>query len=487
MDELLIEELAPDELAESPPLTEADYDVLVEAALASAQVTQNPTAALRLAPLLEAASPRIIVPKKGPIISEDNSAGIAIMRPCISRGRRLKGLPPMYEQAMLARNAAVFANWPMFVDHVPPELAEKMAQRGRSVRDLGGRIVESHWDPDFVAEYDEQFGYWKGAIVGRAIPQQPIAGMISTDPDVLHCSINAWPTSAKPKRANGTKVMAIEGIRSSPQGSVDWVVRGGAGGRVLTESEVNEIWSRVVRVLEGTYTPAQPMTEDATPDFSKMSLQEMQAWMQANAPHLAGSLREEGTPAPKPTTFTTQLTDSGLSEARVTEIVTAAVTAAAADSDTRISQLGEAVEERAREIVAEREHLRSLAEHARTIITNTPGLGKTARADLLTRYALMPSGPTAALALCESQATDETTPLQVLETSVEADIKHAMAIIAEAQGRPSVRGQGGGDGTGTGNGNGSASTEVPYWRQVLVEQGVVEKPEDALNVIRMAD
>lgn len=480
---LLIEELAPDELAAFPSLTEADYDVLVEAALASVQLTENQTLALRVAPLLEAASPRIIVPKKGPIIAEDNSAGIAIMRPCISRGRQLKGLPPMYEQGMLERNAGVFTNWPMFVDHIPPELAEKMAQRGRSVRDLGGRIVESHWDPDFVAEYDDQFGYWKGAIVGRAIPQQPIAGMISTDPDVLHCSINAWPTSAKPKRANGRKVMAIEGIRSSPQGSVDWVVRGGAGGRVLKESEVNEIWSRVVRVLEGTYTPAQPMTEPTTPpDFSKLTLQEMQVWMRANAPHLAGSLREEAAPT---TTPTVTLTDSGLSEARVTEIVTAAVTAAAADSDARIGQLGEAVEDRAREIVAEREHLRSLAEHARTIIANTPGLGKTARADLLTRYALLPSGPTVALSLCESQATDEVTPLQVLESSVEADIQHAMAIIAEAQGRPAVRGQGGGDGTGTGNG--TASTEVPYWRQVLVESGVIAKPEDALNVIRMAD
>lgn len=474
-----------DELLEEfgcAPITEADFDTLIEVTMGDLALNEAPNDNVRTAPLLEAAAPRIIVPKKGKVIQEDGTVQLAIMRPCISRGRRLRGLPPVYESTMLARNAGVFRNWPMFQDHMPPEVAEAMQKRGRSVSELGGRIVESWYDPDFVAEYDSDMGYWKGAVRGKAIPQEPIAAMIERDPDVLHCSINAWPTSAKPKTVEGTKAMAVEGIRPRPIGSVDWVIRGGAGGRVLNEDERAEAVARVVTFLGEHYSSAHAMPASktqTTPDFSKMDAGALREWVQENAPHLKGALQEETT---EETTAAGSSTASlsGISEERFEQMIEERLDAATAKIQEGLESQSDRLEERAQEIVTEREGQRQLSDRAGKIIEAAVGITPRMRADLKSRYAMLPSGATQAIQLCEAEADDEKPADKVLEEMLEADIEHMQEIVREAQGKPPVRNQGGGSGddrSGT-----TARAEVPYWRRMGVAEGVLEKPEDAVKM-----
>jgi hypothetical protein len=81
--------------------------------------------------------------------------------------------------------------------------------------------------------------------------------------------------------------MVIEGIRRQPQGSVDFVPRGGAGGRMLPAAGVQEgedadsrawpepTWEAddvrlVVSLAEGAYAP-DAMANGTTPDFSTMT------------------------------------------------------------------------------------------------------------------------------------------------------------------------------------------------------------------------
>lgn len=460
------------------PITEGDFDTLIEVALGDMALTEAPADGVRTAPLLEAAAPRIIVPKKGKVIEADGTCQLAIMRPCISRGRRLRGLPPMYEQTMLARNAGVFRNWPMFQDHLPPEVAEAMQKRGRSVSELGGRIVESWYDPEFVAEYDDDMGYWKGAVRGRAIPQDPVAAMIQKDPDVLHCSINAWPTSAKPKTHDGTKAMAVEGIRPRPIGSVDWVIRGGAGGRVLNEEERADAVQRVVTFLGEHYTSAHVMPDKA-PDFSKMDPAALRAYLKENAPQLVGSLREDDGGEEETVRGTSTASLSGITEESIEAIIERKLGDGFTAMQEGLASTTDRLEERAQEIVTEREGQRQLADRATKVIEGAVGITGKMRADLKGRYAVLRSGPTAAIQLCESEATDDKTSDKVLEEMLEADIEHMQEIVREAQGKPPVRNQGGGSGEGSGT---TTRTEVPYWRRMAVAEGVLDKPEEAVKM-----
>lgn len=462
------------------PITEDDFERLIELTLGDLQLNEAPNGSVRTAPLLEAAAPRVIVPKKGKVIESDGTCQLAIMRPCISRGRRLRGLPPMYEQSMLARNAAVFRNWPMFQDHMPSEVMEAMAKKGRSVSELGGRIVESWYDPEYTAAEDDDYGYWKGAVRGKAIPQDPVARMIERDPDVLHCSINAWPTSAKPKTHDGTKAMAVEGIRARPIGSVDWVIRGGAGGRVLNEEERAEAIRRVVTVLGEHYTSGHMADKDKTPDFSKMDAAALREYLKENAPALVPALREEEEPDTDPAKGRSSIAVTGsLTEERIEEIVGERVDAAVEKVTEGLESQSDRLEERAQEIVNEREGQRELAGRAHKVIEAAVGITSKMRADLLGRYAVLPSGATQAIQLCESEASDEKPADKVLEEMLEADIEHCQEIVREAQGKPPVRKQGGDAGAGSGTGR---SAEIPYWRRQAVAEGVLEKPEDAVKM-----
>lgn len=158
-----------------------------------------------------------------------------------------------------------------------------------------------------------------------------------------------------------------------------------------------------------------------------------------------------------------------------------------AATEARLSENTETVEELAEALVAEREEQRSLAEAASTIIKKS-GLPSGWQADLLRRWRYSPSGPSAAIASIEPimegdgvTAEDAKDALTVLKEAVEADIQHAVDLIAESGGgrRPRVRDLGGGNG-GRENTAGGKPPRSSAFRDFLAESGdkFGEKPED---------
>jgi carbon monoxide dehydrogenase subunit G len=156
-------------------------------------------------------------------VADDGTVLLHLIRPCIGRGRGRH----LYEADMLERNAGNFAGWKMYVDHQSPEARKAAGGLPRSIRDLGGRILESWWDPNVPAE--GRFG--QGAVVGRAKPTPFVASLIEHDPGLVESSINSNATGVKPIMRDGVRVMLVEGIQK--KGTVDWVTEAGAGGKVV--------------------------------------------------------------------------------------------------------------------------------------------------------------------------------------------------------------------------------------------------------------
>ena len=163
-------------------------------------------------------------PKEGGLFDKDKAIPLHIIRPGIGRGRGRH----LYEADMLEENAGKFAGWRMYVDHLSPEARKAAGGLPRSVRALGGRVLEASWDPDVPA--DPQRGHGPGAVVGRVRPVKFIREMIEDDPELIEASISAQATGVRQVTRDGQKVWLVEGIRD--RGSVDWVTEAGAGGRV---------------------------------------------------------------------------------------------------------------------------------------------------------------------------------------------------------------------------------------------------------------
>lgn len=154
---------------------------------------------------------------------------VEVMRPCVGRGKGRH----LYEASMLQDNAHKFAGWKMYVDHQSESARRAAGGLPRSVRDYGGRIVESYWDASVPAE--GRFG--AGAVMGKVRPAPFVNELLEHDPGALDVSINARATSVRPVDAEGGRAWLVEGIED--RGTVDWVTEGGAGGgkvRALLEA-----------------------------------------------------------------------------------------------------------------------------------------------------------------------------------------------------------------------------------------------------------
>jgi hypothetical protein len=158
------------------------------------------------------------------VFDSDGCVPVHIIRPGVGKGRGRH----LYEANMLRANAHKFTGWRMYVDHQSPEARRAAGGLPRSIRDLGGRIVESHWDGSVPA--DPKRGYGQGAVVGRAKPVPMIRDLIEADPHLVEASISASATGVKPVTHDGQRVWMVEGIND--RGSVDWVTEAGAGGRI---------------------------------------------------------------------------------------------------------------------------------------------------------------------------------------------------------------------------------------------------------------
>lgn len=453
-------------------------------------------------PLIEATA-RVIVPKKGKLFESDGSVGVCIIRPCVSRGRALRGLRPIYTPKMLEQNASVFGGWHMFMDHLSEQMVEAVRKRERSIRELGGRILVEglHFSSDFRRKDDADFGYHPGGVIGRAIPQPPVRSMLEADPEILHTSINAWPTGAREGQMWGQKGMLVEGIRRKPQGSVDWVLRGGAGGHVLSEDE-----ALAVSLLEAYYDAApddmagldditlEQLTEAVKDRNPKLHVQLTEAMggtakcpdcgKSFPADALAAHIKSEhGKPAKSAKVKEDDveyLTADDLAEA-----LSAQADELTRGFATKLSEHDQAVQERAEQLLEERAGYTQLEAAAKKLIEKA-GLPPTWQEQLLSRYTVLPSGPTSGLAnLSESEKDDGTkvTLLEALQASIEKDVQHAAKMIREAGGTATVRGLGGlvTESANDAGGRPGAHTPTPAWREGLdlnLKEG--ESADDAL-------
>jgi hypothetical protein len=205
-------------------------------------------------------------------VQPDGTLLMHLLRPCIGRGRGAH----LYEASMLQRDAGVMAGWRMFVDHLSPEAQRKAGGMPRSVRDLGGRVIESWWDGTVPA--DPKKGFGRGAVMGKVRPVKFVREMVEDDPEIVESSINATATGVKPVVRDGRRVLLVEGI--APKGSVDWVTEAGAGGRVVS-------------LMEAAY--GSPDDEEAAL-LEAMTDEEFRAYVAEHRPDLLEAVAAKGKP-----------------------------------------------------------------------------------------------------------------------------------------------------------------------------------------------
>lgn len=385
---------------------------------------------------------RVVVPKKGKLFDDDGQVQVAVIRPCVSRGKRLKGLPPIYEARMLSENAQVFSGWHMWMGHMSTAMREALeeleeqlqeaAGRGRPFSELGGRLTKTWFDPDFSTPLDEEFGYRRGATMGKAIPYPGAKAILEADPEAFQVSIAAWPTAARPASPSwdGTvKGMAVEGFRSKPRGSVDWVLRAGAGG-----GPVPKVEELAVSSLRTYYASERDM-----PNWKNMTAAEIRKGLLDDAPEIAEELgiEEEArparttTPAASGDSFTRQDVER-LLETQKDELTTT--------FESRLKERESLVEDEVDELLEARESARAFEKIAHKVI-KASGLSEGWQEDLSRRYSVLPSGPSQALLVEED---GDKSAEDVLKENLEADIAHARELIEQSGGVPVVEGLGNG-------------------------------------------
>lgn len=184
-----------------------------------------------------------------------------LLRPCVGKGKGRH----IYTADMLQENAANFSGWRQYIDHLSPEARRAARGLPRSIRDLGGRIVESYWDPNVPA--DPKAGFGQGAVVGWSLPTPFIRELAENDPELVEASISANATGVKPTMHDGQRAWLVEGIE--PKGSVDWVTEAGAGGKI-------------VALMEAAYSEE----EDGMGLIEAMTDEEFIAYVEETRPHL---------------------------------------------------------------------------------------------------------------------------------------------------------------------------------------------------------
>ena len=205
----------------------------------------------------------------------DGLIPIHVIRPGVGKGKGRH----LYEAKMLEENAHIFKGWKMFVDHQAPEAKRASGGLPRSLRDIGGLIKETWWDGSVPADPDR--GHGQGAVVALCRPTRLIHDLIETDPSLVEASISAQATAVRPVTVGGQTAWLVEGFQ--PEGSVDWVSRAGAGGRVVQLAEA----------LEESWTPEQ----EADELFAVMAGSELLERLRVTRPDIYPQVLAEATAA----------------------------------------------------------------------------------------------------------------------------------------------------------------------------------------------
>jgi hypothetical protein len=416
-------------------------------------------------------------------VDDDGNVLIHMIRPCVGRGKGRH----VYEASMLEANASKFSGWRMYVNHQTQ--AERKAKAGlpRDVEQMGGRVLESYWDPTVPAE--GRFG--QGAVVGRVRPVPRVRDLIENDPELLETSINATATSVRPVTKDGQRAWLVEGIED--KGTVDWVSEGGAGGKVvaslleaaygtpdeeeaamlddLTDQELAEhlCASRpgVVEVLEGKLPPQFAKKKDAKGGDDGDAEDKGDGGSDDKLEALVAKLMKKGLPrnlaekaakrqlaeaanneGDDDVAVTAEQIQEALAseavaehirtlvESAVEDAVEDAVAAALQESGTRIRAEARVDADRTIEVRDMRDRAREMVEAAK--------LPPQFAAESIAKFGLIEGEPTEALDLFEAYDADgkiEKTAMEVLEESVEQEIARQRALVGSL--RPTrVRGQG---------------------------------------------
>lgn len=463
---------------------EQDNTPLTEEELSGGPLVQETMAV----PLLEAAAIKPIKLPNKPLFDERGVATGVVMRPCVSRGRRIRNMPPRYSPRMLAESANVFTGWLMYIDHLPARVAEELEERERYVLDalppalaenhakrsvlrIGGQALRSWYDPEYVREDDEEHAYEHGATLAEYWATPFIRGLANENPNLFHTSINAWPTGGKPTTHKSMRVMEILGIRRKPEGSWDYVPRGGAGGRLQAADE-----ELMVSVCESVYDSRVVQI-----DLAKTNAADLRSKLRSDFPQLAEELGIKADDAPANTGGGGAPPVSQLSEADVQRMIEKA--SEGRSEPLSEQQLSEKVTELAEDLLAERDEQRALAAAAHELIEAVDGLGSTWKADLKARYSVTPDGPTPALvSVIEAAEQGDKTPRELIEARIEDDVKHVSKLHEEAGGKPLVRGEGGGGNNPERAPVRESKTDDGYsWRDRAIELGLAESEEELLE------
>ncbi len=388
-------------------------------------------------------------------LQPDGTVVLDLIRPCVGRG---KG-EHLYEANMLERDAGVFVGWKMYVDHQSDQARRAAGGLPRSLRDLGGRIIESWWDPNVPA--DEARGFGQGAVRGRSRPTPFVRDLVEHDPEIVELSINASATGVRPTTRNGKRVWLVEGIRPRP-GTVDWVTEAGAGGRVA-------------HIMEASYT--SPEEEEAAL-LDTMTDSELQGYLREQRPGLLESLdsgdgdgdAQEGTMEITPELLSEALdSDEGrrmilsvvheYAQDEIAAIVEAAVT------DERDLLRAEARADADRQIM-----LRDLRDHAHGLI-EAAKLPERFASQSKSKFDLTENGPTASLDVIPEIDDDGNvtkSERDLLTEAVQDEIGAQRDLIAAV--RP-TRVSGQGSGASGDGGEKSESKLGPLTSSLLQESG----------------
>lgn len=162
-------------------------------------------------------------------IAADGTVTVHIMRPCAGMGVGRH----IYEAQMLEREAPKFKGWPMYIDHESPREVKDKAGLPPSLLKLGGEVLESWWDPSVPAEGRFQ----QGAVVGKVMPSPWMEPVIQRFPSLVGVSMNTHAVGTTPRRTQEGTRYVVEGFID--EGSIDWVSKAGAGGKIVP---VMEAW-----------------------------------------------------------------------------------------------------------------------------------------------------------------------------------------------------------------------------------------------------
>jgi hypothetical protein len=233
-----------------------------------------------------------------------------------------------------AADRQTFADVKMFVDHLSESQRRMLNGLPRSVRDLVGRIKETWYDDE------------SKTLKGRAKLVPWFYEMVASDLELVEASINA-AGRATAKVIDGKQARFVESIDKAM--SVDWVVIGGAGGKVdaLLEAHLEE---RINMLEEMTVEQLVEARPDLVKDILEGPLNEFRvtepvAEMMEEA-SVSSDVDADETEAPEAVQFT-EADIKDLVEDRAREIATAAIDQYKheADSQRTIERLTEAADD----------------------------------------------------------------------------------------------------------------------------------------------